>query len=313
MKNYISYKLCLFAIVISGLVSCGEDDPAEIALFLPVADFNYDASTMAVGFTDNSLNAVEYSWDFGDGTTSTEQNPTHEFKDFLEYTVALTITNKNGKTNSKSLIVDLLEGPIPDPAVDMGITIDGKFDDWNNVPAERLFTATLGDHITGRTAIRKIKFCGDVDYLYFYAEVERDNFGVFTLYIDKDNNTNTGYKVSYWNRNGADYLMEAPQVDGVFTGTAHSYDYAVGQGTSWAWNEFIPSGPKALTMSAIVDRGDGLAEVEGYLSRAEYSDLGATLRIGVNVANAAWSTTGRIPAAKVDGSISDAIKVRIPK
>jgi len=313
MKNILSYKLSVLAIFVSTFVSCGEDDPAKIALFLPVADFNYDAATMAVGFADNSLNAVGYLWDFGDGSTSTEQNPVHEFKDFLEYTVVLTITNKNGKTNSKSQILDLLEGPIPDPSVDMGITIDGKFDDWKKVPSERLFGATLGDHITGRRAIRTLKFCGDTDYLYFYAEVEKDNFGVFTLYIDKDNNADTGYKVSYWNRTGADYLMEAPQVEGVFTGTAHTYDYATGKGTDWAWNEFIPSGASALTISEIVDRGDGLAEVEGYLSRREYPDLGSTLRIGANIANTSWSTTGRIPAANADGSVADAIKVRIPK
>lgn len=313
MKNYISFKLCVVTIIISAFASCSDDKPEKIALFLPVADFNYNASTMTVRFTDGSLNAIDYLWEFGDGTISTEQNPVHEFKDFLEYTVVLTVTNKNGKIDSKTLILDLLEGPIPDPSVEMGITIDGKFDDWNNVPTERLFTATLGDHITGRRAIRTIKFCGDMDYLYFYAVVEKENFGVLSFYIDKDNNVDTGNKVSSWNRIGADYLMEAPQQDGVFIGGAFSYDDEVGQGTGWAWNDFIPSGPEALTLSKLVNMGDGLVEVEGYLSRTEYTDLGATIRVGVNVANASWSTTGRLPAAHADGTAPDALKVRIPQ
>ncbi|MCK5738032.1 PKD domain-containing protein, partial [bacterium] len=50
-------------------------------------------SPMAVQFTDLSLNADGWLWDFGDGTTSTEQNPVHVFRNPPNkyYTVTLTV------------------------------------------------------------------------------------------------------------------------------------------------------------------------------------------------------------------------------
>ncbi|UOR05182.1 gliding motility-associated C-terminal domain-containing protein [Hymenobacter aerilatus] len=46
----------------------------------------------------------QYAWDFGDGTTSTEENPTHTFPDFAEYTVTLRITTDCFCRESRSLI-----------------------------------------------------------------------------------------------------------------------------------------------------------------------------------------------------------------
>lgn len=68
------------------------------------ADFSADLTTVCVGqtvtFTDAStsdLNMItEYSWDFGDGTTSLLQNPTHDFMVPGTYTVELTITDVSG-------------------------------------------------------------------------------------------------------------------------------------------------------------------------------------------------------------------------
>lgn len=53
---------------------------------------NYYCQTPAsVFFTSLSSNAVSYVWDFGDGTTSTDQNPTHIYTEIGEYTVTLAV------------------------------------------------------------------------------------------------------------------------------------------------------------------------------------------------------------------------------
>lgn len=54
-------------------------------------------------FKDESLGNIEkWTWDFGDGTTSEEQNPVHQYKTADHWTVVLTVENKNGKsTRSK--------------------------------------------------------------------------------------------------------------------------------------------------------------------------------------------------------------------
>jgi PKD repeat protein len=64
----------------------------------PVANFGADKKTGCsvphiVGFTDSSTNAVSWSWNFGDNTTSAQQNPVHVYNSYGNYNVSLTITN----------------------------------------------------------------------------------------------------------------------------------------------------------------------------------------------------------------------------
>lgn len=49
-------------------------------------------------FTDSSVSAVSWLWDFGDGATSTQQHPTHIYSSPGSYTVSLTITTSDGCT-----------------------------------------------------------------------------------------------------------------------------------------------------------------------------------------------------------------------
>lgn len=54
-----------------------------------------------VKFTDTSESddtIVSWEWDFGDGTTSTQQHPYHEYTEEGEYTVVLTVTDSKGRT-----------------------------------------------------------------------------------------------------------------------------------------------------------------------------------------------------------------------
>lgn len=66
----------------------------------PVADFSYSATESCDGiitFTDLSTNGANaWSWNFGDGETSTLQNPTHTYANNGIYTVSLTATNDFG-------------------------------------------------------------------------------------------------------------------------------------------------------------------------------------------------------------------------
>ncbi|MPM30464.1 hypothetical protein SDC9_77014 [bioreactor metagenome] len=56
---------------------------------IPLAMFTHSNSTTPVQFVNSSTNALEYFWDFGDGTNSTEENPTHYFPYDGMYTIAL--------------------------------------------------------------------------------------------------------------------------------------------------------------------------------------------------------------------------------
>lgn len=67
---------------------------------LPVANFtitgNGCMASCSILFSNNSTDATSYSWNFGDGSNSTEANPTHEYQNGGSYTVTLTATNLYG-------------------------------------------------------------------------------------------------------------------------------------------------------------------------------------------------------------------------
>ncbi len=64
----------------------------------PVASLCSDVAggvgSLTVQFNDTSINSpVSWLWDFGDGTTSTLQNPLHTYATIGNYTVTLTVAN----------------------------------------------------------------------------------------------------------------------------------------------------------------------------------------------------------------------------
>lgn len=67
----------------------------------PVAEFTYTPNPATVlnstiFFTETSLFAQTFLWDFGDGTTSFDNNPSHEYQDTGCYPVRLIAINVNG-------------------------------------------------------------------------------------------------------------------------------------------------------------------------------------------------------------------------
>ncbi len=98
------YEVCLTISDSSG--SCQDTYCAEIYVgeWNPDCEayfYYYPADTMGGGWNMNNIQFIDASigdpnswfWEFGDGQTSTEQNPTHYFSELGVYQVCLTITN----------------------------------------------------------------------------------------------------------------------------------------------------------------------------------------------------------------------------
>lgn len=72
---------------------------------LPVAAFTTGNSASGTVFTNASTNGTSYFWTFGDGATSTLQNPTHLYATSTSFTACLTTTNTCGSDTICSAIV----------------------------------------------------------------------------------------------------------------------------------------------------------------------------------------------------------------
>jgi len=106
----------------------GSDSVIVTALQGPTADFSSDVfdccDPLTVQFTDLSTAGdnpiTDWYWEFGDGDTSTAQNPSHIYDDGV-YTVSLTVTDSHGcsDTETKEEYITSNEGPTADFTADV--------------------------------------------------------------------------------------------------------------------------------------------------------------------------------------------------
>ena len=97
--NNLSQDLYLRALVQN---SCGSDTSNVIMVTVvpsPTANFSYvqSGSSLEISFTNNSLGSFSgLSWNFGDGNTSSANDPTHTYATDSSYIVTLTVNNTFG-------------------------------------------------------------------------------------------------------------------------------------------------------------------------------------------------------------------------
>jgi hypothetical protein len=79
----------------------------------PVADFSFTrgATELEVDFSDESTGTdLTYTWSFGDGSSSNEQNPTHRYPAAGTYTVRLTVESSTGESDVETKQITV---PVP--------------------------------------------------------------------------------------------------------------------------------------------------------------------------------------------------------
>ena len=84
------------------------DDPAdepELPGAPPTASFDHVVDGRTVTFTNKSIDADSYSWDFGDGGMSMAESPVHTYDSDGQYTVNLVASNNNGSSETSVNVI----------------------------------------------------------------------------------------------------------------------------------------------------------------------------------------------------------------
>lgn len=270
-KNIFFLSSILLILLISN--SCKKDEQGSGLK----AVFSYVADGFKVNFTNFSVNATEYVWDFGDGSgeTSTRKAPQHIFKSKGDFLVSLTA--KNGTETNTFIDSVSIIGP--------NIKIDGDLSDWEYV--EYTHTNEPG---TGGTLLAMKTFASST-HLNFLLEGTPDmKMEIIDIYLDADNNPATAFSSwQYPAGAGAEFLLEGSFAGGwgdMFVHSGNPADFSFSPIMSFA---------DVISYSAI-KTVSGKNVVEFSIRKDKLGATRTAVNYGIIENNSGWSQVGSIPA-----------------
>jgi len=127
MHTYSTWGTYTITLIVSG-THCSDTISQTIQIIapLPIAAFDSSAegcSPLTVTFVNHSQFATDYLWDFGDGNTSTVENPSHTYVTPGVYIVQLTAAGPGGQNVAANVSVTVFKIPTALFTVDPTIVI----------------------------------------------------------------------------------------------------------------------------------------------------------------------------------------------
>ncbi len=296
MKN-ITFKILGISLLFIALFSCEKEEEVKSIADTDVL-FSYEADSYHVDFTNESTVTGSYFWDFGDGNTSSDENPSHDYASKGEYYVTLTVTTSNG---DKSIFTKLKV----DKSSDIDLE-DDSFADWASI---NLAYTLNPDHEHG--IVQEVKYDYDSDYIYLYIKVdtpEDPSFQIFDMLIDVDPTATTGFDYNVWPLFGGGELL----VENSFSADRNAnddywLDFATydSTGTDWDTQWIYDDGN---TEDAQIDGTylvtGTIVEMEFAISRTEIDALVGkdVIKIAGWTSNPDWDENGWFPGKMPDNA-----------
>lgn len=97
------------------------NDPQSI--FTTSVDTIYLSEMNNFTIENQSIDAIEWFWDFGDGTTSTEENPTHAYQTEGSYFVSLSVLNAEGCSDASAISIEVVNDLVSTQNITQSSTI----------------------------------------------------------------------------------------------------------------------------------------------------------------------------------------------
>ncbi len=307
----------LFLLSLLGLVftACSEDD-GKTPSTPPTAAFEFTVNELVVTFNNTSTNASSYIWNFGDGNNSTEANPTHTYASAGTYEVEMYATNSADETKSikKSVTVTVkADDEDEEPTPTFSITLDGEFDDWDEIPEEHLAIAVLDEENSDYHRLKEVKLIADDSYIYMYMKLDTLHGNAMDIYLNVDGDTETGYNSWMWNAPSANYLMQGFKADNYDMRLA-AYDETKGGGWGWLTPNVVETGMGLMEISEMNEVEENIVEFEAQIFRNFIPGLGDEVRIMIGHSGAegdAWTTSGGLPTVTNAGDKNDGLLVKL--
>jgi hypothetical protein len=114
----------------------------------PTAAFTWWSDDKSVEFSDTSVKGsydiTNWHWDFGDGSSSSEQNPSHEYSTIGSYTVVLEVKDTTGNSHTSRTGISLVESETSQGQTQANMTLDLGLDvTLNRIAISILFTVAF--------------------------------------------------------------------------------------------------------------------------------------------------------------------------
>jgi len=176
-----------------------------------------------------------------------------------KYSFRVRAINANGGSSYSNIITT--------STLPLGVNVDGKIDEWANIPA-------IASASSGLLKTLKAQADGADLYLCVTGTIGAN----YSIFLNVDNNANTGLKSGVWIPHGSDYLLQ--------NGILRRYS---GGGTDWRWTEVGVNqiGIKTAKNSSVL---------EVRIPRGNLLNLASSIRVSIESSNANWNREGILPA-----------------